>query len=175
VLESSPRFDVAGEAKDGATAVGLAEELQPDVILLDLRMPVADGWSALRALVQVAPNTRVIILSGSHAARAAPLLAAGATAVLAKDLPPSELLERMGSILGHSATVQPTTTHDETPVDTPKPSLHDNERLSVTLDAADARSSDRRRELMSLANAVPLKPTPPADQFPVAPPACPNR
>jgi DNA-binding NarL/FixJ family response regulator len=99
VLEHSSQFDVVGEAGDGAMAIELADSLQPDVVLLDLSMPVTDGSSALAGLLAVAPRTRVIVLSGTDTP-AAPLLAAGATALLPKGLSPFELLDRLDSSLG---------------------------------------------------------------------------
>ncbi|MCU1452826.1 MAG: two-component response regulator [Acidimicrobiales bacterium] len=105
VLEHSPRFEVAGEADNGAIAIERAAMLQPDVVLLDLSMPLADGASALGDLLRAAPSTRVIVLSSSGAERAAPLLAAGATAFIPKGLNPFELLERLGRILGREAAV----------------------------------------------------------------------
>ncbi|MEY2451508.1 MAG: hypothetical protein QOD92_1082 [Acidimicrobiaceae bacterium] len=101
VLEHSSQFDVVGEADDGAMAIELADSLQPDVVLLDLSMPVTDGSSALAGLLAVAPRTRVIVLSGTDTP-AAPLLAAGATAFVPKGLSPFELLDRLDSSLGLS-------------------------------------------------------------------------
>ncbi|MEY2433004.1 MAG: hypothetical protein QOC92_2729 [Acidimicrobiaceae bacterium] len=106
VLEHCPEFDVVGEAEDGASAVQIADLLQPDVVLLDLSMPGTDGSSALGGLLHVAPNARVIILSGMDPNTATPLLAAGATAFVPKGLPPFELLERLGSILERAVTLQ---------------------------------------------------------------------
>jgi DNA-binding NarL/FixJ family response regulator len=113
VLEYCPEFDVAGEADDGATAVQMAEALQPDVVLLDLSMPVTDGATALAELLRVAPHARVIVLSGmDEKGTAAPLLAAGATAYIPKGLAPFELLERLGTIIGRSVTLQRPTSAD---------------------------------------------------------------
>jgi CheY-like chemotaxis protein len=108
VLESCAEFAVAGEAGDGAIAIEKAEALQPDVILLDLSMPVTDGSSAFAGLVRVAPRAHVIVLSGSDKKEAAVLVAAGATAFIPKGLAPFELLDRIGSSLGLSVTLQRT-------------------------------------------------------------------
>jgi CheY-like chemotaxis protein len=106
VLEYCPQFDVAGEAENGASAIEMADALQPDVVLLDLSMPESDGSSALSGLLTVAPNARVIVLSGTDEKKAAPLLAAGATAFVPKGLAPFELLDRLGSILRQPVTMQ---------------------------------------------------------------------
>ncbi|MEA3021105.1 MAG: hypothetical protein QOI47_2629 [Actinomycetota bacterium] len=106
VLEYCPQFEVAGEAADGSSAIEMAAVLQPDVVLLDLSMPGRDGSSALGALLQAAPNCRVLILSGTAEDRAGPLLAAGATAFVPKGLAPFELIERLGTILGLPVVVE---------------------------------------------------------------------
>lgn len=99
VLEAGG-FDVAGEADNGSSAIEQARELQPDVVLLDICMPGADGSSALSGLLQAAPNARVIVLSGMDPKRvAAPLLEGGATGFVPKGLPPFELLDRIATIL----------------------------------------------------------------------------
>jgi DNA-binding NarL/FixJ family response regulator len=105
VLQYCPEFDVAGEAGDGATAIEMAEALQPDVILLDLAMPTVDGTNALGPLREVAPKAKVIILSGVDRSAAATLIASGATAFIPKGLVPFALLERLGSIVGRSVTL----------------------------------------------------------------------
>ena len=64
LLETQDDLEVVGEAPDGAVAVALAEELQPDVVMLDLAMPVMDGWEAIPHLHEVAPDARIIVLSG---------------------------------------------------------------------------------------------------------------
>lgn len=63
-LERDGRFEVVAEAGDGHTAIDLADELQPDVVVLDVAMPVMDGLEALPHIREVAPAARVLILSG---------------------------------------------------------------------------------------------------------------
>jgi DNA-binding NarL/FixJ family response regulator len=63
VLELDEEFQVVGEAGNGELAVRLAEELQPDLIVLDIAMPVMDGMDALRQLREVSPGTKVVMFS----------------------------------------------------------------------------------------------------------------
>jgi DNA-binding NarL/FixJ family response regulator len=84
-LPEDPAIEVVGEAGDGIAAIESAEELQPDVVLLDLTMPRLDGIDAIPALLERAPNTRIVALSGWGADRMADAaLASGAVAYLEK-------------------------------------------------------------------------------------------
>lgn len=65
VLRQEPDFVVAGEATDGETAVTQTVALQPDLALLDWKMPALDGLAAARRIRRQAPNTRILILSGA--------------------------------------------------------------------------------------------------------------
>ena len=70
-LEADGRFKIIGEADDGAKAIGLAEELQPDVVLLDLLMPGLDGREALPSIVAAAPTSMIVIFSAVPSKNAA--------------------------------------------------------------------------------------------------------
>ena len=84
-LEEDPGIEVVGEAADGIAAISAAERLQPDVVLLDLTMPILDGIDAIAGVLERAPGTRVVALSGWGAERmAAAALAQGAVAYLEK-------------------------------------------------------------------------------------------
>ncbi len=63
-LEDRGEIEVVGEASDGAEAVKIVTELQPDALVLDLAMPVMDGFEAIREVRRNAPDTKIIVLSG---------------------------------------------------------------------------------------------------------------
>jgi DNA-binding NarL/FixJ family response regulator len=64
-LRADPRFDVVGLAENGREAVHLASSLQPDVVLMDLHMPVMDGVEATRRLKLASPRSRVVVVTAS--------------------------------------------------------------------------------------------------------------
>jgi DNA-binding NarL/FixJ family response regulator len=68
-LQEDPGIAVVGEAADGMAAIEVAGRLQPDVVLLDLTMPILDGMDAIPSLLERAPSTRVVALSGWGADR----------------------------------------------------------------------------------------------------------
>lgn len=70
-LENDGRFEVVGEAADGREAIKVANETQPDAIVLDLAMPVMDGLQALPEIRRCLPNARIIVLSGFNASEMA--------------------------------------------------------------------------------------------------------
>jgi DNA-binding NarL/FixJ family response regulator len=65
ILEADERIEVVGRALDGAQAVALARELDPDVVLVDLSMPAVDGFEAIRAMLADDSGRRVLVLTGS--------------------------------------------------------------------------------------------------------------
>ena len=85
VLESTGEFQVVGQASDGKMAVEMASELRPDVVVLDLIMPVMNGTDACREIMEEIPNSRVLVLTMSTEQDAVvDSLAAGATGYLQK-------------------------------------------------------------------------------------------
>ena len=86
MLESQPDFEVAGEASDGSAAVSLAESLKPDIVLMDLRMPVMDGVTALREIKTHNPQVQILVLTTYDSdADILPAIEAGAAGYLLKD------------------------------------------------------------------------------------------
>jgi len=105
VLEHCVDFDVVGEAAEGEAAVERAGVLQPDLVLLDLLMPMVHGTEALNRILQVAPKAIVIVVSGMNPSVEGLMLDAGAKAFVPKGLAPYDLIDRLGSILGRSITL----------------------------------------------------------------------
>jgi NarL family two-component system response regulator LiaR len=87
-------IEVVGEAADGAQAVEQARRLQPDVVLLDLVMPVLGGIEAIPRIIEGSPRSRVIILTSfGEEDKLLPAIRAGAQGYLLKDIPPNELVQ----------------------------------------------------------------------------------
>jgi DNA-binding NarL/FixJ family response regulator len=85
-------FDVVGEAGDGADAVAVAKRLHPDVVLMDLRMPVLSGLDAAPLIKEACPDTQVVLLSAFESpALEQQALDAGCFAYLVKGGPPGDL------------------------------------------------------------------------------------
>jgi DNA-binding NarL/FixJ family response regulator len=111
ILEAEPDIEVVGEAADGAGGVRMAAALQPDVVLMDVRMPVMDGIQATEAIVAAGPQSRVLILTTFDLDQYVFAgLRAGASGFLLKDAPPTELLSAIRTVAGGDAVLAPTAT-----------------------------------------------------------------
>lgn len=108
MFSADPRFEVVGEAGDGAEAIALAERLRPDVILMDLRMPHTDGVTAIAALAQRGIPSRVLVLTTYDTDRdVLRAIEAGATGYLLKDAPREELFHAVQAAARGQATLAP--------------------------------------------------------------------
>jgi DNA-binding NarL/FixJ family response regulator len=93
LLQTAPDLEVVGQAADGEQALQLARDLKPDVVLMDLSMPVLDGVAATRRLLLEQPAARVVVLTSfAETERVQQALAAGAIGYLLKDCDPHELM-----------------------------------------------------------------------------------
>jgi two-component system, NarL family, response regulator NreC len=108
LLEKQPEFAVVGEAGDGREAVRLAEELQPDVVVMDIAMPELNGIEATRRIVNGLPGTSVLILSMHHdESYVARALKAGARGYLLKDSLKADLLSAVLAVTGGRSFFSP--------------------------------------------------------------------
>ncbi|MEU9267141.1 response regulator transcription factor [Streptomyces sp. NPDC048251] len=108
LLEQQPDMTVVGEATDGAEAVRMTAELRPDVILMDVRMPVMDGIEATRRIAESGGPSRVLVLTTfdlDEYAYAA--LRAGASGFLLKDVLPDELVTGIRVVAAGDAVIAP--------------------------------------------------------------------
>lgn len=108
LLESTDDLEVVGEAADGGQAVTMAASLTPDVVLMDLSMPVLDGVEATRRLLAQSPETKVVVLTSfSDRDRVGEALAAGAIGYQLKDCEPRELLAAVRAAAQGHAPLDP--------------------------------------------------------------------
>ncbi|PFG31400.1 response regulator [Paramicrobacterium agarici] len=111
VLGDVPDFSVVGEAADGESGVARAGELNPDVVLMDVRMPGVDGIEATRRIVADHPETRVIVLTTFDLDEYAfSGLNAGASGFLVKDAPADQLIAAVRAVHAGDAAVSPRVT-----------------------------------------------------------------
>ena len=111
VLGAHDGMDVVGEAADGAEAVTEAARLQPDVVVMDVRMPVMDGVDATAAITAAHPAIRVLILTTFDLDEYAfAALRAGASGFLLKNVPPDELVAAIRTVASGDAVVAPRVT-----------------------------------------------------------------
>lgn len=106
ILRPEPDLTVAGEALDGAEAVAQADRLEPDVVLMDLRMPRVDGLGATRLIRSRHPATRIVVLS-VYADQVEVALAAGADRFLLKDSSVESLLRAIRDESANGSQLRP--------------------------------------------------------------------
>lgn len=145
LVDSAPDLTTVGEAADGAEAVEVVARTRPDVVLMDIRMPVLDGLAATRAILGRDPAVRVLVLTtfdlDSYVYDA---LRAGASGFLLKDARPADLLDAVRVVAAGEALLSPRATRllVERFVATPGPD-------AMTPDAL-ACLTDREREVLHL-------------------------
>jgi DNA-binding NarL/FixJ family response regulator len=111
ILDGEPDTVVAGEAANGEDAVREARRLRPDVVLMDIRMPVLDGIEATRRIVQAQPEIRVLILTTFGLDRYVfDSLRAGASGFMLKDAPPEEIGAAVRIVASGEALLAPAIT-----------------------------------------------------------------
>ena len=111
VLEAAGGLEVVGEAGDGAAAVVAARELRPDVVLMDIRMPVLDGLAATEQVLALPDPPQVAVLTTFHDdEQVHAALAAGAGGFLLKDTPPRQIAAAVRAVAEGTATLSPAVT-----------------------------------------------------------------
>ncbi len=103
-------FVIAGEAENGTEAVRLYRELRPDLTTMDIVMPQMDGISALREIIRIDPNAKVVMCSAlGQEALIAEAIEAGARDFIVKPFQPGRVLKVVQSVLGLDESLQPLT------------------------------------------------------------------
>jgi DNA-binding NarL/FixJ family response regulator len=112
LLAGESGIDVVAEAANGREAVDKAARFQPDVVLMDIRMPELDGLQATREILAASPNARILILTtfdlDEYIYEA---LSAGASGFVLKDDPPEHLLAAIRTVAAGDALLSPSITH----------------------------------------------------------------
>jgi DNA-binding NarL/FixJ family response regulator len=169
VLEIQPDLEVAGEAGDGQQAVVMTRALRPDVVLMDVRMPVLDGIEATRRIVATGSAARVLVLTTFNLDEYVyAALRAGASGFLLKDVPPADLVTGVRAVAAGDAVVAPAVTRrlldafvphlpdpatGRSPVDERLHRLTDRER-EVLMEVARGRSNIEIGQLLSVSEAT---------------------
>jgi DNA-binding NarL/FixJ family response regulator len=108
LVNADPQLEVVGEAGDGREAVELAREVEPDLILMDLSMPLLNGAGATRQILAEQPDTKIVILTSfSERERVADALEAGAIGFLLKDSEPAQLVAALHAAAAGHAPLDP--------------------------------------------------------------------
>jgi DNA-binding NarL/FixJ family response regulator len=111
ILDAQPDLEVVAEAEDGRAAVEHARETKPDVVLMDVRMPVLDGIAATRIVVAERLAAHVLVLTTFDEDRVVyDALSAGASGFLLKAAPPAQLVDAVRTVASGEALLAPTVT-----------------------------------------------------------------
>jgi NarL family two-component system response regulator LiaR len=109
LVANRPDMEIVGEAEDGAQAVQLAHDLQPDVILLDLVMPRVDGIAAIHAIKREDPAARILVLTSfAEEEKVFAAIKAGALGYLLKDSSPLALIQAICDVYRGDPSLHPT-------------------------------------------------------------------
>ncbi len=169
VLVSESDIEVVGEAGDGAEAVERGQRVAPDVVLMDVRMPRSSGIEACRAIKDVAPSAKIIILTMSDEEEDLfEAIRAGASGYLLKDIPLDEVSEAVRAVYGGQSLISPAMAgklltefatlakrdQDAPPQQLPAPKLTDREMQVLKLVARGMNNRDIAKELFISDNTV---------------------
>lgn len=108
IIDMEEDMEVVGQATNGLIALSLVEKCKPDVVLMDINMPVMDGLKATQKIKEVAPQTEVLILTMSDEEEYFfPMIAAGASGYILKDSPSNEVVQAIRVVFNGESMIQP--------------------------------------------------------------------
>jgi len=170
VLEAEPDIELVGEASDGEEAVEKAGESLPEVILMDIRMPRTSGIEACRALKELVPSTKIVMLTISDEEEDLfEAIRAGASGYLLKDIPLDEVADTVRAVNGGQSLINPSMAgklltefatlarrddDDSRSQQVPAPKLTDREMQVLKLVARGMNNRDIAKELFISENTV---------------------
>jgi DNA-binding NarL/FixJ family response regulator len=169
VLAAEPDIELVGEASDGEEAVRKAGESLPDVVLMDIRMPRSSGIEACRAMKEVAPSAKIIILTISDEEEDLfEAIRAGASGYLLKDIPLDEVADTVRAVHGGQSLINPSMAgklltefatlarrdEEERAQQIPAPRLTEREMQVLKLVARGMNNRDIAKELFISDNTV---------------------
>jgi DNA-binding NarL/FixJ family response regulator len=170
VLAAEPDIELVSEASDGAEAVEKAGETLPDIVLMDIRMPRSSGIEACRALKDVVPSAKIVMLTISDEEEDLfEAIRAGASGYLLKDIPLDEVAEAVRSVYGGQSLINPSMagklitefatlarrdTDEERAQRVPAPRLTEREMEVLKLVARGMNNRDIAKELFISENTV---------------------
>lgn len=141
LLEADPAFEVVADVGDGDAAVKAALALKPDVIIMDMTMPILDGTAATRRIMHELPSTRILAMSmHSHHQFITAMLSAGATGYVFKSCQAKELIAAIRMVAAGKTYFPPG-------LKLPTPTFSTSARPAMP---AASRLSDREREVLKL-------------------------
>jgi DNA-binding NarL/FixJ family response regulator len=169
VLAAEDDIELVGEASDGAEAVQKAGEALPDVVLMDIRMPKSSGIEACRAMKEVAPSSKIVMLTISDEEEDLfEAIRAGASGYLLKDIPLDEVADVVRAVHGGQSLINPSMAaklltefatlnkrdQEERAEQVPAPKLTDREMQVLKLVAKGMNNRDIAKELFISENTV---------------------
>ena len=169
VLAEEADIELVGEASDGAEAVEKAGEALPDVVLMDIRMPKSSGIEACRAMKEVAPSTKIVMLTISDEEEDLfEAIRAGASGYLLKDIPYDEVADVVRAVHGGQSLINPSMAAklltefaalakrdgEERAQQVPAPKLTEREMEVLRLVARGMNNRDIAKELFISENTV---------------------
>ncbi|MGO8884358.1 MAG: response regulator [Streptosporangiaceae bacterium] len=171
VLVTEPDIELVGEASDGAEAVEKAGEVLPDIVLMDIRMPRSSGIEACRAMKEVVPSAKIVMLTISDEEEDLfEAIRAGASGYLLKDLPLDEVADTVRAVHGGQSLINPSMAaklltefaslarrdeeQEEQVQPVPAPRLTDREMQVLKLVARGMNNRDIAKELFISENTV---------------------